>query len=299
MDRDEATSHAATITSSPLAFRTLFLSDLHLGSPDCQIHNLSLLLDNLSCEHLVLNGDVIDFWKMRRGGSWHEHHLAVGHRILRIMQERGMKVTYVRGNHDDLTSHLQGLKLENLQFVEQFVYHAAQGRYLVLHGDVFDAMVRHGGLPTWAADQAYNALLAVNRAYNWQRRKRGLEGFSIAGAIKRRVGTAMRFIERFEQCMADMAKSHNCDGVICGHIHVPADKLIQGVHYLNSGDWVENSTAIVESMDGRMSLATLPQLVQAGRLSPQTTICAEGNSRRSGHPIATLIHEQHASAALA
>lgn len=259
VDQRAASSSDQAARSEP-TYRTIFLSDLHLGSPDCQIADLTRLIESLSCEHLVLNGDIIDFWKMRRAGAWHASHLAAFHAMLRLMQQRGMQVTYVRGNHDDLTRCFEGLKIEGLQFVEQFVYHTAGKRYLVLHGDVFDAMVRRGGLPSWAADQAYNALLAINRAYNWQRRLMGREPFSIAAVIKRRLGSVMRFVERFEQCMVSVAKEQGCDGVICGHIHVPASTIIDGIHYLNSGDWVENCTAIVETHSGELRVATLAEL---------------------------------------
>jgi len=232
----------------------VLLSDIHLGSPDCNVQRIVDVLTRLRCEHLVLIGDIIDFWKLSKGGPWHADHLRVLSLILDKLRAHRTRVTYLRGNHDDLLRHLEGLQLDGLHIAETLKLEMAGRRYLVLHGDVFDHTVRTGWLPGRVADSAYNALLAVNRLYNWQRRRRGLECFSIAGAIKRRVGGAVRYVERFEGHMASLAKANGCDGVICGHIHCPADKLIDGVHYLNSGDWVESMTGVCLSWDDALSI---------------------------------------------
>jgi UDP-2,3-diacylglucosamine pyrophosphatase LpxH len=237
-----------------LSFRTVLLSDIHLGSPDCHVERVVDLLAHLRCEHLILVGDIVDFWKLSRGGRWHADHLRVLTLILDKLARHRTKVTYLRGNHDDLLRHLSGVSVDGLSVQETLTLDMAGRRYLVLHGDVFDHTVRTGWVPAKLVDGAYNSLLAVNRVYNWQRRRRGLEGYSIAGAIKRRVGGAVRYVERFEHHMASLARAQGCDGVICGHIHCPADAVIDGIHYLNCGDWVESMTGVCLSWDDKISV---------------------------------------------
>ncbi len=264
MDATLAGAINATEGGALDAHRTVFLSDIHLGSPDCHVHRVVDFLRQLRCEHLVLVGDIVDFWKLHRGGVWHDEHMKVLSFMLAKLRAHRTRITYLRGNHDDLMRHFTGLSIENLHLAETLTLDMAGRRYLVLHGDVFDHTVRTGWLPGTLADSAYNALLAVNRVYNWQRRRRGLEGFSIASAMKKRVSGAMKYVQQFERCMVDLAIAQGCDGVICGHIHWPANKLIDGVHYLNCGDWVENMTAICHSYDDRLTL------VDRSRLQPST-----------------------------
>jgi hypothetical protein len=145
--------------------------------------------------------------------------------------------------------------------VEEYILETAQGRYLVLHGDVFDGIIKHMVILAHLGDAGYALLLRLNRFYNWFRALRGKEYFSLSQAIKARVKQAVSFIGKFEDQIASLARDRGCRGVICGHIHTPADKMIGDIHYLNSGDWVESLTAIVEYHDGRFELLTFQQFL--------------------------------------
>jgi UDP-2,3-diacylglucosamine pyrophosphatase LpxH len=155
------------------------------------------------------------------------------------------------------------MQFERIRLGEDFVLETVQGRYLVLHGDVFDGVVKNMAFLAHIGDMGYALMLKLNRSYNWFRRLRGKEYFSLSQAIKARVKQAVSFISKFEDQLAALARSRGCRGVICGHIHTPADKMIGDIHYLNSGDWVESLTAIVEHHDGRLELVDFKQFTAA------------------------------------
>ena len=242
------------------AYRTVVLSDVHLGSSLCDIARVNAFLEGVRCEHLILNGDIIDCWALRRGGVWGAEHTRFIGLLLAKVRHHRTRVVYVRGNHDDVLGRLLPLALDNLSIVEEHVHTMGGRDYLVVHGDAFDAVVRHNQLTTAAGNLSYHMLMAINSVYNWTRRLRrlrrlrGLEGWSLARAIKTRLPQPRRFVARFERFTAELAAKRGCAGIVAGHIHVPADKEIDGVHYLNCGDWVESFTAIVEEYDGSIKL---------------------------------------------
>lgn len=178
-----------------------------------------------------------------------------------MIQKRDTEVIYLRGNHDDFIGRLLPLQFDRLNLVEEYILETAQGRYLVLHGDVFDGIIKHMVILAHLGDAGYALLLRLNRFYNWFRALRGKEYFSLSQAIKARVKQAVSFIGKFEDQIASLARDRGCRGVICGHIHTPADKMIGDIHYLNSGDWVESLTAIVEHHDGRFELLAFQQFL--------------------------------------
>jgi UDP-2,3-diacylglucosamine pyrophosphatase LpxH len=238
-----------------IRFKTLFLSDVHLGTRDCKVHEVNDLLRRSRCEKLVLNGDIIDAWHLsRRRNHWNTAHTRFIRLVLRKLEKEATEVVYLRGNHDDVLTAFLPLAFERLTIVEDHIHEGPRGRYLVLHGDVFDTITKNFVFLAHLGDWGYRALLGLNRAYNAWRRWRGLEYWSLSKAIKARVKSAVSHISNFEDHIADLAKSRGCTGVMCGHIHTPADKLLGDIHYLNSGDWVESLTAIVEHLDGRYEL---------------------------------------------
>jgi UDP-2,3-diacylglucosamine pyrophosphatase LpxH len=170
------------------------------------------------------------------------------------MEKRGTEVIYLRGNHDDILTNFLPLDFENLRIVEDHIHAGPAGRYLVLHGDVFDTVTKNFVFLAHLGDWGYRALLRLNRLYNAWRAWRGKEYWSLSKAIKARVKEAVSHVSNFEDHIAELAISRGCQGVMCGHIHTAADKQVGGVHYLNSGDWVESLTAIVEHFDGRYEL---------------------------------------------
>jgi len=237
-----------------LQVRTAILSDVHLGTPHSKADEAAHFLKHVRCERLILNGDIIDGWRLTRDGRWSKSHTRFIRRVLTLVQKKDTEVIYLRGNHDDFLARLLPMDFGRIQLSEDYVLETSRGRYLVLHGDVFDGVVKNMVFLAHLGDLGYALLLRLNRAYNWFRALRGKEYFSLSKAIKARVKQAVSFIGKFEEQVAALARNRGCVGAICGHIHTPADKTIDGIHYLNSGDWVESLTAIVEHLDGRFEL---------------------------------------------
>jgi UDP-2,3-diacylglucosamine pyrophosphatase LpxH len=237
-----------------LHVRTVILSDVHLGTPECKAAELNHFLRNVRCEKLILNGDIIDGWQLRRGGDWTKAHTHFIRIVLKMLEKRDTEVVYLRGNHDDVLGKFLPLDFENLRIVEDHIHEGLCGRYFVLHGDVFDTVTKNLVFLAHLGDWGYQVLLKINRAYNAWRAWRGKEYWSLSKAIKARVKSAVSHVSQFEGHIAHLARQHHCVGVMCGHIHTPADKMIGDVHYLNSGDWIESLTAIVEHLDGRFEL---------------------------------------------
>lgn len=239
-----------------LSYRTIILSDIHLGTADCKVEEVTHFLKHTRCSKLILNGDIIDAWAIGRGHKWTREHTKCIRRLLKIAQRHDAEIIYLRGNHDDFLRHYLPLQLDSLHFVEDYVLETPRGKYLVMHGDAFDAVTTHTRFLAVLGDIGYQALLRLNRLYNKWRAWRGQEYYSISKAIKAKVKQAVSHVGRFEEHLRDLAHKRGCQGVICGHIHTPEDKMLDDVHYLNSGDWVESMTALVEHEDGRFEVLT-------------------------------------------
>jgi UDP-2,3-diacylglucosamine pyrophosphatase LpxH len=238
-----------------LKVRTVILSDVHLGTHDCKAREVNHFLKYTRCEKLILNGDIIDGWRLRQAAYWPKSHSRFIRLVLKKLEKRGTQVVYLRGNHDDILAKFIPVRFENLEIVEDHIHEAADGkRYFVLHGDVFDTVTKNFVFLAYLGDWGYRALMRLNRLYNQWRAWRGKEYYSISKAIKARVKQAVNHVSNFEGHIAELARSRGCTGVMCGHIHTAADRMMGDIHYLNSGDWVESLTAIVEHFDGRMEL---------------------------------------------
>jgi UDP-2,3-diacylglucosamine pyrophosphatase LpxH len=237
-----------------LHVRTVILSDVHLGTRDSKVREVNHFLRHIRCQKLILNGDIIDGWQLRRGGSWTKAHTRFVRIVLKKIEKRDTEVIYLRGNHDDILASFLPLAFENLHLVEDHIHETPRGKYLVLHGDIFDSITKNFVFLSHLGDWGYQMLLTINRIYNAWRKWRGKEYWSLSKAIKARVKDAVNHISKFEEHIAELARQRDCIGVLCGHIHTPADKMIGDIHYLNSGDWVESLTAIVEHWDGRFEL---------------------------------------------
>jgi len=237
-----------------LHVRTVILSDVHLGTAECKVVEVNHFLRHVRCEKLILNGDIIDGWQLTRGGHWTKAHTRFIRLVLKKLEKRDTEVVYLRGNHDDILSRFLPLDFENLRIVEEHVHESPRGRYLVLHGDVFDTVTKNFVWLAHLGDWGYRLLLKINRFYNAWRAWRGQEYWSLSKAIKARVKEAVNHVSNFEDHIAQLARERGCTGVMCGHIHTPADKFLGDVHYLNSGDWVESLTAVLEHHDGRFEL---------------------------------------------
>ncbi len=235
--------------------RTVILSDIHLGTPDSKANEVVEFLKHIRCQKLILNGDIIDGWALRRGGKWSGRHSRFIRKVLKMMERDDTDVVYLRGNHDDILERFLPLAFGRLKVAKEHIHTTAAGRrYLVIHGDGFDSVsTNHRWLASLGA-VGYDFLLKVNRFYNQWRAWRGKEYFSLSKQVKAKVKSAVSFVDRYEQLLQDLARLRKCDGIICGHIHTPEDKHVGEIHYLNSGDWVESMTGIIEHHDGRMEL---------------------------------------------
>jgi UDP-2,3-diacylglucosamine pyrophosphatase LpxH/glycosyltransferase involved in cell wall biosynthesis len=238
-----------------LSCRTVFLSDIHLGTPDSKADEVVEFLKHIRCQKLVLNGDIIDGWALKRGTKWTSRHSRVIRKVIKMTERDRTEVIYLRGNHDEILERFLPLALGRIRLTKEHIHATPDGRrYLVVHGDGFDSVsTNHKWLAVLGA-VGYDFLLNLNRFYNRWRAWRGKEHFSLSKAVKAKVKSAVSFVDRYEELLQDLARHRQCDGIICGHIHTPEDKQVGTVHYLNSGDWVESLTAIIEHHDGRMEL---------------------------------------------
>ena len=238
-----------------LRCRTVFLSDLHLGSADSKAEQVVEFLKHVRCRKLVLNGDIIDGWALKRGSRWTPRHSRVIRKILKMTERDDTEVIYLRGNHDEILERFLPLAFGRVRLVKEHIHESAAGRrYLVVHGDGFDSVSTHHKWLALLGAVGYDFLLCLNRHYNRWRAWRGKEYFSLSKNVKARVKSAVCFVDRYEELLQQLARHRRCDGIICGHIHTPEDKQVGDVHYLNSGDWVESLTAVIEHEDGRMEL---------------------------------------------
>ena len=235
--------------------RALFISDVHLGTRGCQADRLLELLREFETEHLFLVGDIIDFWAMNRSIHWTPQQNTVVQKVLR-QARHGTNVMLIPGNHDEALREYDGVSFGDITIAMEHVHVAANGRrYLVLHGDEFDQVTRYHRWLAVLGDVSYNILVRINGWISLMRRTLRISGYwSLAGYAKRRVKSAVSFIFDFEDSVVRAVRERGLDGVICGHIHCAAIKDIDGIEYINCGDWVDSCTAIVEHLNGRMEL---------------------------------------------
>ncbi len=234
--------------------KTIIISDVHLGTKGSKSKELVRFLKQYRCKNLILNGDIIDGWQLKKSGKWKRKHTRFFTKILKMIEDDGTRITYLRGNHDDFLDQVLPFTVGNLTICREFIYESNGKKYYVVHGDVFDSITTQFKWIAKLGDIGYTFLLWLNRQYNYKRLKKGLPYFSLSQKIKGKVKKAVKYIDDFEIQLASMARYKNCDGIICGHIHQPAKKVIDGIHYMNSGDWVESMTALVEDNEGEWSL---------------------------------------------
>ena len=235
-------------------YRSIWISDTHLCSRDCRVDYLFSFLKNNKSEYLYLVGDFIDVWQLKRRWHWPQSFNNIIQKIL-SKAKKGTKVVYIPGNHDEALREFAGAHFGGVQIALQAIHETATGkRMLILHGDEFDTIVQHNRWLALLGDAAYGYLIWVNRFVNFIRKMIGMPYWSLSGYVKGRVKNAVRYIGSFEDAVVRYARQHNVDGVICGHIHQPALKELHGLQYCNTGDWIENCTALVEHADGRLAL---------------------------------------------
>lgn len=234
-------------------YRSIFISDIHLGTRDCKASELLDFLKHNKCDTLYLVGDIIDFWKVQQNRwYWKQSHSNVVRKILKIAKHK-TRVVYISGNHDEVLRSLMPFVINfgDIEICNQIEHIGVDGkRYLVIHGDMFDGI---SALAPWLSvlgDKGYDLLLSLNNKFNYCRRKLGFGYWSLSAYIKSKVKTAVSFVFEFENNIVNYCKKRGFDGIICGHIHHLEMKEIDGISYMNSSDWVETCGAIVENYDG-------------------------------------------------
>lgn len=249
-------------------YRTIWISDVHLGTRGCKAEQLLEFLRATESETLYLVGDILDGWRLKKSWYWHQTHNDVIQKVLRKAR-KGTRVIYVPGNHDAMMRDYVDLDFGGIAIRSEAVHETADGRrLLVIHGDEFDAIVRYATPLAVLGDRAYNLMLALNHWFNVARQRLGYPYWSLSAWLKQRVKDAVNYIGRFEALVADEARRRGLDGVVCGHIHKAEIRMIDGAHYGNSGDWVESCTALVERFDGSLEIVTWPAERQRLALLP-------------------------------
>lgn len=234
--------------------RSLFLSDLHLGTRGCQAEALLEFMKCHEAETIFLVGDIIDGWRLKAAWHWPQRHNDVIQKLLRKVR-KATRLVYIPGNHDEFLRDYSGSSFGGIEIHEEFVHTTADGRrILLLHGDKYDTVVRNVRCLALLGDWAYDFALFLNRHISRVRRRLGLPYWSFSAYAKQKVKRAVNFISAFEHAVVADARRHDVHAVLCGHIHQPAMRVIDGITYLNTGDWVESCSAILEHMDGRLEL---------------------------------------------
>jgi UDP-2,3-diacylglucosamine pyrophosphatase LpxH len=256
--------------------RSIFISDIHLGTRACQAERLTEFLRHYDAENVFLVGDIVDFWAMRRSVVWTPAQNTFVQKILRRAR-RGERVVFIPGNHDEVLRDYLGIALGDIEVVGELVHTLADGRrFLLLHGDEFDQITRHHRWVAVLGDVMYDVLVRLNAVVSFVRRRFGMTCYwSLAGFAKRRIKKALQFIFDFEDAAMHAARLRGLDGIICGHIHSAVIREADGITYVNCGDWVDSCTAIVEHFDGRLELiaweSQSPLLIT---LQEEETACA-------------------------
>lgn len=235
-------------------YRTVWISDIHLGTRGCNAAMLVDFLGAVECDTLYLVGDIVDGWRLRKGWYWPDAHNEVVRRLLKLAH-RGTRVILIPGNHDEMLRAYAGLNFGGIELALEAVHLTADNRrLLVTHGDAFDGIVLYARWLAFLGDLAYTLLLRANVVFNRVRRRLGLPYWSLSNYLKRRVKNAVQFVGQFEEAVAHEAARRGVDGVVCGHIHCAEIRRIGDITYYNDGDWVESCTALVEEPDGTMRI---------------------------------------------
>lgn len=242
------------LSATTSQYRTLWISDVHLGTRDCKAAQLNDFLKKNKADRVYLVGDIIDGWRMKSGVYWHRDFTRVLRRLLKLSKQ-GTPIYYITGNHDEFLRRFANSRFDNIHLINRAIHTTADGRrLLVIHGDQFDGVARIHHWLKWLGDKGYDLLMSLNRSFNSLRQRFGYGYWSLAGFLKQRISHAKRYIEEYEQGVAYVCQKQGFDGVVCGHIHQAASKRIGDIDYYNTGDWVESCTALAEDSSGQIHL---------------------------------------------
>jgi UDP-2,3-diacylglucosamine pyrophosphatase LpxH len=246
-------------------YRTLFISDVHLGTKGCQADLLLDFLKRCDADTYYLVGDIVDFWRIKRTPHWPQSHNDVVQKLLRLVR-KGSRFVYIPGNHDEDLRAYCGQHFGGVEFKLNDIHVTAKGRrFLVTHGDEFDVVISYVKWLAFLGDWAYGVAVGMNTSFNKVRRAFGKPNWSLSAYLKHKVKTAVNYIGDFESALAGEARRHNAEGVICGHIHFAAMREIEGVSYINCGDWMESATAVAETHDGTFEIIRYMDIIETER----------------------------------
>ena len=251
-------------------FRTIWISDIHLGTTGCQAVRLLEFLQATESETLYLVGDIIDGWQLKRRWYWDQTHNNIVQHVLK-KAKKGTEVIFVPGNHDEAVRQFIDLDFGGIRIRDELIHVTAKGkRMLVLHGDRFDGVIACAKWLAYVGDNLYTVILKFNQVFNAWRARAGLPYWSLSQYLKLKVKNAVSYITSFEQALAAEARRRGVDGVICGHIHKPEIRDINGITYCNDGDWVESLSALVEEMNGELRLVSWQEIVMQAETYGET-----------------------------
>ncbi|MFO0414828.1 MAG: UDP-2,3-diacylglucosamine diphosphatase [Bacteroidota bacterium] len=257
-------------------YKTIILSDLHLGISNSRVKEVVEFLQKHTCDTLILNGDIIDGWQLRKSGEWKKRHTRFFRILMKYLYKYNTKIIYLRGNHDDFLDEILPFSFGPFVIKRTHILQSGDKKYYVIHGDIFDTVTTKLKWLSKLGDTGYTFLLWLNRHYNHYRAKKGLPYYSLSQVVKAKVKSAVSFISDFEEQLSEVARANGCDGIICGHIHQAANKEINGIHYLNSGDWVETMSALTESENGEWKIVYYSEWIKS-----QLTTIADTDSEHS------------------
>lgn len=235
-------------------FKTIIISDVHLGTAGSKAREVVRFLRHHTCETLILNGDIIDAWELKKYGSWKVKHTRFFRIVLRMMEEYNTKVIYLHGNHDDFLDNIIPFTIGNFSIQMDYLLYSGNKKYYVVHGDIFDSVTSHFKWIAKLGSLGYTFLLWLNKCVNFVRKKMGQKPYSFSQYIKTRVKSAVNPTSSYEKHLKELAIDKGCEGIICGHTHNPEMKNLDGILYMNSGDWMESMTALMEDFAGNWQL---------------------------------------------
>jgi UDP-2,3-diacylglucosamine pyrophosphatase LpxH len=236
-----------------MIYRSIFISDCHLAGA-CDYEALHKFIHDNQADTWYIVGDFIDFWALRRNKKWPWQASLIVQKLLRESR-KGSKIVLLPGNHDSEFEYLKDFKISNIEVADKVIFETVIGKkYVVIHGDIFDSVITHAVWLAMIGSVGYDFLVCLNHGSNKLRKFFKLKNWSLSAAIKKKVKSAVNYISDFESSLVELARTEGVDGIICGHIHCPEMKTIDGIEYINTGDWVESRTAVVENCDGNLEL---------------------------------------------
>lgn len=242
-------------------YRTVIISDLHLGIHDSKVKEVIRFLKLHPCKKLIMNGDMVDGWRLQKSSKWRKKHTRILKYLIKIAPKT--QIIYIKGNHDDFLDQIVPFGFLNFRIYKDYSLTSTNGKkYLIIHGDIFDVITKYTVWLSKFGASGYDILLKINRIYNKRREKRGLPYRSISREIKEKVKIANNILSNFETKAVHTARNMGYDGIICGHVHTPCNKIIDGIHYMNSGDWVETMSGLVEDFKGNWFIVHYDELIE-------------------------------------